>query len=290
MDTYFSDTPALGGSVKMAQIYVGRKTMVIDVYPMLQESMIPATLEHNIKDRGAMETIISDGAKAATSASVKNTCGMFQVKQYQSEPKHQHQNYAENRIGTLKDGTNRVMDRSGAPANLWLLALIYVCILLNHMVNETLGDISPLTALLGLQADISMFLPFAFYEPVLYSVDNRYPSESPELGGRFVGFAMNAGDAMTFLVLTDDTKQVIIRSAVRSRNNVKDPNLRLSPGGGENDTHPVSKPVQQVIYEKDKDGLRVDNLPTVDEAPDGKLGPDELIGRSFLLEPDEDGQ
>jgi hypothetical protein len=60
MDTYFSDTPALGGSVKMAQIYVGRKTMVTDVYPMLSESMIPATLEHNIKDRGAMETIISD--------------------------------------------------------------------------------------------------------------------------------------------------------------------------------------------------------------------------------------
>jgi hypothetical protein len=101
---------------------------------------------------------------------------------------------------------------------------------------------------------------------------------------------MNAGDAMTFLVLTDDTKQVIIRSAVCTRNNVKDPNLRLSPAGGENDTHPVSKPVQQVIYEKDKDGLRVDNLPTVDEAPDGILGPDELIGRSFLLEPDEDGQ
>ena len=65
MDTYFSDTPAIGGAVKMAQIFVGRKTLVTDVYPMLSESQIPCTLVHNIKDRGAMDTIISDGAKAA---------------------------------------------------------------------------------------------------------------------------------------------------------------------------------------------------------------------------------
>ena len=65
MDTYFSDTPAIGGGIKMAQVFVGRKTLVTDVYPMQSESQIPCTLEHNIKDRGAMETIISDGAKPA---------------------------------------------------------------------------------------------------------------------------------------------------------------------------------------------------------------------------------
>jgi hypothetical protein len=44
MDTYFSDTPAIGGALKMAQIYVGRKTLVTDVYPMLSEKQIPCTL------------------------------------------------------------------------------------------------------------------------------------------------------------------------------------------------------------------------------------------------------
>ena len=34
----------------------------------------------------------------------------------------------------------------------------------------------------------------------------------------------------------------------------------------------------------------MDDLPTLDEAPDGPLKPDELIGRSFLLEPDANGQ
>ena len=60
------------------------------------------------------------------------------------------------------------MERSGAASNLWLLALIYVGVLLNHMSNNTtLGDIAPLNALLGLHPDISMILAFSFYEPVL---------------------------------------------------------------------------------------------------------------------------
>jgi hypothetical protein len=234
----------------MAQIFVGRKTLVTNIYAMMSESQIPCTLEYNIKDRGAMETIISDGAQAATGIQIKGICSLYTIKNYQSEPHHQHQNYAENRVGTLKDTTNRVMERSGAPANLWLLALIYVCVLLNHMANQVLGNIAPLHALLGLQPDISMFMAFYFYKDVLYSADNWYPSESTELPGQFVGFALNAGDAMTFLILTDDTKRIITRSAVRSRNTAKDPNLRLSPDGGELDIHPVSKPVKIASMKK----------------------------------------
>jgi hypothetical protein len=94
-------------------------------------------------------------------------------------------------------------------------------------------------------AIISMFLAFSFInEAVLNSATNRYPSKSSGLRGRFVGVAMNAGDP-------------------------KDHNLRLSPAGGEN-SHHVPKPVQSIISEKGKEGQRVDNLPTVDEAPYGK--------------------
>ena len=95
---------------------------------------------------------------------------------------------------------------------------------------------------------------------------------------------------MTFLILTDDTKQIITCSTVHSRNTSKDPNLRLSPAGGELDSHPVSKPVKNCIYVKDSEGQRMEDTPTGDKAPDGPLQPDELVGRSFLLEPNEDGQ
>ena len=73
---------------------------------------------------------------------------MAQRKNYQSKPHHQHQNYADNRVGTLKDAIDGVMGRSGAPANLWLFTLIFLCILLSHMPNDSLGDRSPLNALL----------------------------------------------------------------------------------------------------------------------------------------------
>ena len=66
----------------MAQIFVGQKTLVTDVYPMTSEKQIPSTIEHNIKDRGAMETIISDGAKSNISACIKSMCGIYQVKDY----------------------------------------------------------------------------------------------------------------------------------------------------------------------------------------------------------------
>ena len=104
----------------MASIFVGRKALITNVYPMMAETQIPCTLGHNIKDRGAMETIISDGARAAIGPRIKAICGIFTVKNYQSKPHHQHQNYAENRVGTLKDATNCVMERAGAPANLWI--------------------------------------------------------------------------------------------------------------------------------------------------------------------------
>ena len=42
------------------------------------------------------------------------------------EPYHQNQNPAEWRYRTIKSWTNTVMNRSGAPANCWLLCLIYV--------------------------------------------------------------------------------------------------------------------------------------------------------------------
>ena len=53
MDTYFSDTPAIGGAVKMAQIFVGRKILVTDVYPMMTESQIPCTLITQYQGQGS---------------------------------------------------------------------------------------------------------------------------------------------------------------------------------------------------------------------------------------------
>ena len=52
------------------------------------------------------------------------------------------------------------MNRSGAPANCWLLSLIYVCHLLNHIACAALDGKIPLFALTGITPDTSIILLF----------------------------------------------------------------------------------------------------------------------------------
>ena len=47
-----------------------------------------------------------------------------------------------------------------------------------------------------------------------------------------MGVAHNIGDALTFKILTDDTKKIIFRSAVRSSRDNNDPNNRLETFDG----------------------------------------------------------
>ena len=61
------------------------------------------------------------------------------------------------------------MNRSLAPANCWLLCLIYVCYLLNHIACTALAGKIPLLALTGITPDISIILLFTFYQPVFYA-------------------------------------------------------------------------------------------------------------------------
>ena len=53
-DTIFSDTPAIDSGVTMAQIFVGKRTLVTDVSPLKSQKQFVNTLEDNIRYRGAM--------------------------------------------------------------------------------------------------------------------------------------------------------------------------------------------------------------------------------------------
>ena len=50
------------------------------------------------------------------------------------------------------------MNMPGAPANCWLLYLIYVCYLLKHIACAALDGKIPLFALTGISPDISIIL------------------------------------------------------------------------------------------------------------------------------------
>ena len=128
------------------------------------------------------------------------------------------------------------MNRSSAPANCWILCLIYEHYLLNHITCTALDSKIPLFALTGIAPDISIILLFTFYQPVFYAMyDQNFPSSSVERAVHWVGFGEHCGDAMTHKLLDHETQKIIYRSAVRPKKS-STPNHRLAPHGGKAST------------------------------------------------------
>ena len=159
-----------------------------------------------------------------------------------------------------------MMERAGSPAYTLLLALLYVRFLLNHTANETLNWRTPLERLTGTTPDISPLLRIHWWQPVYYKIDDSdFPSDTREKRGRFVGIVEHVGDAMTFKILTDDTRKVNIRPA----DNPYAPNLRLDLFDGE-------KTATEFIKSEDKTMM--------------VMQPEDMIGRTFLTEPLDNGE
>ena len=305
-DTIFSDTPAVDDGSTMAQFFCGRDTLVCDAYGIKSTKQFINTLSDNIRKRGAMDTLISDGDKYEISKRVTDLLRSLFIQDYQSEPYHQHQNKAENRFGLAKRYTNTVMNTSGCPAFCWLLCLQYICVVLNHLASPTLQGICPVQALEGTSPDISFLLHFSFYEPVYYRIDSsepdlNFPSSSNEKKGYWVGFADNQGDSLTWRILTEDTQKIIIRSGVRSALRTTT-NQRLASPSGEGTTLPFPIP-----YSQSQNSLPLDPLdastPNFEHFVKSQTGEDEdnpipmanidipnLLGRSFLLPPEDNGE
>ena len=121
--------------------------------------------------------------------------------------------------------TNIVMDREAVPKQYWLLAMLYCVFILNMLAHSGLDWKTPHEVAFGETPDISPLLCFHFFEPALHRDphDPAFP-DSKEKPGRFIGFAPNKGDALTFQILTDDTQEVTTRSVVRPANDDANPN------------------------------------------------------------------
>jgi len=346
-DTVYSATPAIGSGVKYAQVYVGTTTLLCDVYPMKLPSMFVNTLEDNIRDRGAMNQLISDSASVEISSRVQDILRAYVITSWQSEPHQQQQNPFERRWQTIKQHVNLLLDRSGSPASTWLLCLQHVVYILNHIWNDTISD-TPLHKSTGLTNDISPLLSFYWWQPVYYlKHESVFPAESREAMGRWVGVQENVGHAMTYKILTNDTNIVISRSNVRPATK-EAPNMRAKPLNEDeekdnNDIHhnikedtsdtplnviddkpndDVDKPNDDVntkltstistpdkfkhddsendkAGDKQEEGNKTDRDDGIAEQSNNKENDhakvimtdnSELIGRSFLLTPEADGQ
>jgi len=282
-DTVFSEVPAIDDGSTCAQIFVGRETLVTDVYGMKKKSEFIHTLEDQIRKRGAMDKLVSDKGQELISDRVKQLLRAYCIDDWQSEPYHQHQNFAESRWRTIQERTNITLERTGAPASTWLLCLTWICAIMNCMSTPVLNGKTPIGMLTGSTPDISHLTCFFFWEPVYFAVDDdepisgTFPNKMKERLGRFVGFSESVGGPLTFKVLTEDTQKILDRSTVRSALTPEERNLRLSQLEGE----PSDRPIREFIKSHSTEG-RMKTLPRVD--------PDELIGRTFLTQPNENGE
>ena len=283
-DIVYADVGAINDGYIAAVMFFGTDTQVLDVYGIKTDKQFVNTLEDNIIQRGAPTNIISDSAQVILSTKVKDILRTLCINSWQSEPYQQHQNAAERRYQTIKATTNRVMDRTGAPSDTWLLCLQYVCFVLNHSYNTNINGI-PLTHLTGSTIDISVLLRFHFWQKVYYkAIEPSFPSDSVEEMGYVVGISEHCGHALTWKILTCDTKRVINRSIVRPFD-PSNANIRADSLGGEmvhiiksrNDSDNISDNSNQI-------STPIANAEEENTLSMALVNPEDLVGRSFLLE------
>ena len=152
--------------------------MVCDAYGIRSTKQLVNTLADNVRNTGAMHTLISDGGSYEISKKVTDLLRSLFIADYQDELYHQHQNKAENQWGTAKRLVNKIMNSSGCPPSAWLLCLQYVCVVLHNISSPALDGLPPLQALTGQTPDISFLLHFSFWEPVYYRVNINEPSSN----------------------------------------------------------------------------------------------------------------
>eukprot|EP00934_Nitzschia_sp_Nitz4_P004676 Nitzschia sp. Nitz4//scaffold468_size5769//118//5631//NITZ4_009203-RA/size5769-snap-gene-0.0-mRNA-1//-1//CDS//3329552515//4666//frame0 len=315
-DTIKSSCPSLDGDQCYAQIFVGRHSLVIDVFPLLSPKHFVTTLEDVIRYRGAMDTIISDRGTNEISHRVKDILRALHIRDWTSEAHYQHQNHAERRYRDLKTTTNLIFNLTGAPPESWLFCLQYVAHILNHTATRSLGWRTPLEKLTGVTPDISAITRFRFWEPVYFAThDPSFPSDSTELLGRFLGFASHVGHALTFHVLNIASGRVLQRSQLRSAVIPGEMNARLPPpppyppSQTQNETvheedeappngepmavtvpFPIPDPIETPTHRSTLDETSIADDDAIPSTSMDDFDPASLIGRTFLSPPRPDGQ
>ena len=137
-DYVYADVPAVDDGSMGAQIFVGTESEVCDAQGLKSPKQFVNSLEDNIRKHGAMDKLVTDRAQMEIGQRAQDILRALFISSWQSELHQQQQNPAEHKYQTLKWYTNTILSHTGAPANTWLLCLLYVCFLLNRLACQSL--------------------------------------------------------------------------------------------------------------------------------------------------------
>ena len=240
-DYVYANVPAIDDGSMGAQIFVDMGSEACDTQGLKSPKQFVNLLEDNIQKCGAMDKLVSDQVQTEIGQREQDILQALFISSWQSKQHQQQQDLAERKYQMLRWYTNTMLSHTSAPANTWILCLLYVYFLLNCLSRQSLQWHTPLEALEGSMPDISPLLHFSFWDP-------DYDK-------------FNLG--------------VIYRSNVCSALSKEDCNKCVDLLGGE-EVAPI-----------------INSLNDEDESPRKPMpifDPTDLVGRTFLMDPPENGE
>ena len=162
----------------------------------------------------------------------------------------------------------------------WLLCMIHASYILNHLSCEALDGNVPLGMFYGVSPEISIILLYTFYQPVFYATHNQsYPSVSEERAARWVGLG-------NMLMMLSPTKFLRMTPRKSSTNLLLDLQILPIPT---RDWYQMEgrapRPPKPIVFVRS----RQDDSQSATK-PMAEYNPDDLIGRTFLLPKNEQGE
>ena len=154
---------------------------------------------------------MSDNAWEQTSKKVLEILRNYNIIKHNSEAGHQNQNPGERRLQDAKRTTQTLMDRTGTPAASWLLTLLFVVGLFNHITNAQINDMAPITKAKNLPVDVSKILHFRWLESVYHCQcdGESFPSSNNERSGWWCGPAEDVGNVLCYQILDAQNLKIV---------------------------------------------------------------------------------
>jgi hypothetical protein len=186
---------------KYLQVF-GNKEFFVEAYPIKRKADCHEGLETFVREYGAMEQLIYDGApeQIGRKTEFQRIMRKYDIRGHVAESGRSKQNPVEGCIRELRRRWFRTMFRSYCPRSLWCYGIPYVAKIMQITASfaANLQGRTPLEALTGETPDISQYLDFGFYDRVWFKEDAGLGETKL---ARFLGVSHQVGSWMSYWVL-----------------------------------------------------------------------------------------
>jgi len=217
-DTLFANIRSVRGFT-CAQIFTDGHGFV-RVYPMRSKSEAHHTLMRFIHDVGVPKDLLTDQAPEEMRGEWGQIVKKYRIRQKTTEAHSPWQNCAKAEIRELKKATRRALRSQSMPVEFWCYAMEWAARIRSLTAHDSLllGVRTPEERVTRRTPDISEFARFSWSQWIWYKDATTFPQDDVQLG-RWIGVAMDVGQAMTYWILTAKGT-IIARSSIAPLSNM----------------------------------------------------------------------